>query len=99
LELHNVVICTSPIQTFMIDFESSESSFVGPEKSWNDLRLRDYYELLRLAVYLQCGLGRQKGALAQKSLENLSLLFDTSSTFAARLDVADRTAAAVSSLH
>jgi hypothetical protein len=92
LELHNVVICTSPIQTIMIDFESSEQSFDGPEKSWNELRLRDHYELLRLAVYLQCGLGRQKGPLAQKSLEDLSLLFDTSSTFAARLDAADRSA-------
>jgi hypothetical protein len=92
LELHNVVICNSPVQTFMIDFESSQMSFAGPEKSWNERRLRDHYELLRLAVYLQCGLGRQKGLLAQKSLEDLSLLFDSSSTFAARLDAADHTA-------
>ena len=92
LELHNVVICTSPIQTFLIDFEGSEKSFSGPEKSWNERRLRDHYELLRLAVYLQCGLGRQKGPLAQRSLENLSLLFDSTSTFSARLDAADRSA-------
>ena len=92
LELHNVVVCTSPIQTFLIDFESSERAFFGPESVWEQRRSRDLFELLRLAIYLQCGLGRQQGPLARKSLDDLPNLFDHASTFSARLDAADRSA-------
>jgi hypothetical protein len=94
LELHNVVVCTGPIQTFLVDFESSERAFAGPEAIWEQRRSRDLFELLRLAIYLQCGLGSQRGALARKSLEDLPKLFDHASTFSARLDAADRSAAA-----
>ena len=92
LELHNVVVCASPIQTFLVDFESSERAFAGPETIWEQRRSRDLFELLRLAIYLQCGLGSQDGRLARKSLEDLPKLFDHASTFSARLDAADRSA-------
>lgn len=92
LELHNIVVCTRPIQTFLVDFESSERAFSGPETIWGQRRSRDLFELLRLAIYLQCGLGSQQGRLAQRSLEDLPKLFDHASTFAARLDAADRSA-------
>jgi hypothetical protein len=87
LELH-----TGPIQTFLVDFESSERAFAGPETIWEQRRSRDLFELLRLAIYLQCGLGSQQGRLAQRSLEDLPKLFDHASTFSARLDAADRSA-------
>ncbi len=92
LELHNVVVCTGPIQTFLMDFGSSDRAFSGPETIWERRRSRDLFELLRLAIYLQCGLGRQQGRLARKSLEDLPKLFDYASTFLARLDAADRCA-------
>lgn len=92
LELHNVVICTRPIQSFLIDFEGSERAFAGPEEAWARYRARDLFELSRLAVYLQSGLGRQRGPLAQRSLQDLPTLFRNPSTFLARLDVADRRA-------
>lgn len=95
LELHNVIVCTGPIQTFLVDFESSERDFSGPEPFWERKRSRDLAELLRLAIYLQCGLGSQRGRLASKSLGDLPILFDHASTFAARLDAADRGALAV----
>ena len=95
LELHNVVVCTGPIQTFLVDFESSERAFSGSELSWVQRRSRDLFELLRLAIYLQCGLGSQHGRLAAKSLEDLPKLFDHTSTFSARLDAVDRSAMAV----
>jgi hypothetical protein len=90
MELHNVVVCMAPIQTFLVDFESSERAFSGPETTWEERRSRDLFELLRLAIYLQCGLGSQHGELARKSVEDLPKLFDRASTFAARLDAADR---------
>ncbi len=92
MELHNVVVCTGPIQTFLVDFESSEREFRGPETTWEQQRGRDLFELLRLAIYLQCGLGSQQGTLARKSQEDLPKLFDHASTFSARLDAADRNA-------
>jgi len=92
LELHNIVVCTGPIRTFLVDFESSEQAFSGPEKNWEQRRSSDLFELLRLAVYLQCGLGSQQGALARKSLEDLPKLFEDVSTFSARLEAADRKA-------
>jgi hypothetical protein len=92
LELHNIVVCTGPIQTFLVDFESSERAFSGPETIWEQRRSRDLFELLRLAIYLQCGIGSQRGRLARRSLEDLPKLFDHASTFSARLDAADRSA-------
>jgi hypothetical protein len=92
MELHNIVVCTGPIQTFLVDFESSEQAFSGPDKSWEQRRSDDLFELLRLAVYLQCGLGSQQSLLARKSLENLPSLFEDASTFSARMDAADRKA-------
>jgi hypothetical protein len=93
LELQIVVICTSPIRAFLIDFEGSDRAFASPEKAWKQRCARDLFELLRLAIYLQCGLGRQLGPLARKSLEELPNLFASPSTFVARLDAADRRAA------
>ncbi len=81
LELHNVVVCTGPIQAFLMDFESSDRAFSGQETIWKRRRSRDLFELLRLAIYFQCGLGRQQGRLARKSLEDLLKLFDYASTF------------------
>ena len=92
MELHNIVVSTRPIQTFLVDFESSERAFSGSDKSWEQRRSGDLFELARLAVYLQCGIGTQQGSLARKSLEDLSKLFDDVSTSAARLDAADRKA-------
>ena len=68
LELHNVVVCTGPIQTFLMDFESSERAFSGPETIWEQRRSRDLFELLRPAIFLQCGLGSQQGWLARNQL-------------------------------
>ena len=92
LELHNVIVCTAPVQTFLIDFESAERSFQGSDEEREALRSKDLEEILRLAIYLQSGLGRQEGALAQASLDALPRLFRSTSTFDSRLDAADRRA-------
>ncbi len=89
LELHNIVICLSPVAPFLIDFESSQIEFQGTEAEWAEAQFKDLRELLRLAIYLQASLGRQKSALAQASLEKLPRLFKSASTFAARLDLVD----------
>ncbi len=93
MELHNIIVCTTPVRPFLIDFESAEREFEGSEEEFAQRRFRDLEELLRLAVYLQSGLGRQEGPLARASLDALPRLFRSSDTFASRLDAADRRAA------
>jgi len=94
LELHNLIVCTSPVRVFLIDFESAVRKFRGTKAEKQTLRDADLAEIFRLAIYLQSGLGRQEGALAEASLAALPQLFRTASlsTFASRLKAADRRA-------
>ena len=94
LELHNLIVCTAPIQVFLIDFESAVRDFQGPQEEREELRLKDLAELLRLAIYLQSGLGRQEGPLADAALAAMPKLFraESLSTFASRLEAANRRA-------
>ena len=94
LELHNVVVCTAPVRVFLIDFESAARNFHGTDAEQQELCFKDDAELLRLAIYLQSGLGQQEGPLAEASLAALPQLFRAGSlsTFASRLDAANRRA-------
>jgi len=94
LELHNLIVCTAPVRVFLIDFESAERDFKGTQEEREELCLKDLAELFRLAIYLQSGLGYQEGALAEASLAAMPKLFRASSlsTFASRLDAADKRA-------
>ena len=94
LELHNLIVCTAPVRVFLIDFESADRDFHGTDAERQELCFNDDQELLRLAIYLQSGLGHQEGPLADASLAALPQLFRASSlsTFASRLDAADRRA-------
>lgn len=95
MELHNLIVCTAPVRVFIIDFESAERDFKGTCEEREQLRLMDLAELLRLAIYIQSGLGRQEGPLADAAREALPKLFRAGSldTFASRLDAANRRAA------
>lgn len=94
MELHNLIVCTAPVRVFLIDFESAVRDFHGTEAEREELRFKDLAEIFRLAIYLQSGLGRQEGPLAEASLAALPQLFRAASlsTFASRLDAADRRA-------
>lgn len=95
MELHNLIVCTAPVRVFIIDFESAERNFSGPCDEREKLRAIDLAELLRLAIYIQSGLGRQEGPLAEAAHAALPTLFRTGllDTFASRLDAANRRAA------
>jgi len=82
MELHNVVVCTAPVRVFLIDFESSEPDFVGPDETFEERKHRDLEELLRFAVFVQCGLGPQEGALADACRARLDKLFQAPASFA-----------------
>lgn len=75
LFLHNVVIPHAPIGVYLIDFEQALVLDEMEDKSkWEAACQDDLSELLKHAIYVQCGLGLQAGPLAttsQKFLETL----------------------------
>jgi hypothetical protein len=85
LQLHNIIVCPSPIRPFLIDWEVCTVSFEGSEEDWEKRRLNDLREILREAVFAQSKLGLQEGALSAECLERLPELFDNPKSVLRRL--------------
>jgi serine/threonine protein kinase len=81
LELHNMVVCTSPLQVHLIDFENAKERGETPEQDWKALCNKDLKLILKEAVYLQCALGEQAGPLAAASLDQIDSLFEHPNRF------------------
>ena len=75
LFLHNIIISSSPIGVFLIDFELAVEKKEISEEEWRKACSADFEELHRAAIYVQCGLGKQSGPLAETSLAHLKQLF------------------------
>ena len=73
-ELHNFIICPTPLELVLIDFEGSLEQETQTEEAWQKRCALDLEPVLREAVYLQCALGQQEGLLAQLSFERMSQL-------------------------
>ena len=87
LFLHNVIVSPSPIGAFLIDFELAIDQEDVSEEKWKEACDADCEELFQSAVYVQCGLGKQVGPLAENSLSRLEDLFGNSaSRFAKSVD-------------
>lgn len=71
-ELHNFIVCLSPLELFLIDFENAVEKKELSDGEWTEYCEKDMLPLLREAVYLQCALGRQPGVLANYAWENMS---------------------------
>lgn len=75
LFLHNIIIPSSPIGVFLIDFELVIEKKEVSDEAWEKACAADFDELYHGAVYIQCGLGKQNGPLAEESLGFLDDLF------------------------
>jgi len=73
-ELHNFIVCPTPLELVLIDFEGSVIRETQSDEAWQKRCALDLEPLLREAVYLQCALGRQEGPLAQSSFERIAEL-------------------------
>jgi hypothetical protein len=75
MELHNLVVCGSPLECIIIDFEATarkdELSEAEFDKRCND----DFLPMLKEAVLLQCSLGAQPGPLADLARKRIKELF------------------------
>ena len=80
-ELHNFIACPSPLELCLIDFGGSVRRDAVSADGWAARCRRDLIPLLKEAVFVQCALGRQVGALAELSWERMPDLFKAPETF------------------
>jgi hypothetical protein len=74
-ELHNFVVCASPLEVVVIDFEAAVLAEGLDAAAWQKRCALDLAPVLREAIFLQCALGPQAGALAEASLAAAETLF------------------------
>jgi hypothetical protein len=80
-ELHNLIVCPTPLEVVMIDFEGSVSQSAVDESAWQKRCALDLVPLLREALYLQCILGQQDGPLGELSRARVAELVDNPEKF------------------
>ena len=80
-ELHNIIVCPAPLEPILIDFEAAVRRDAIDEAAWKTRCRLDLQPLLREAVYLQCALGRQPGALGALSWNVMGELFQSPERF------------------
>jgi hypothetical protein len=85
-ELHNCIVCPSPLEPILIDFEAAVRQDAIDASAWNARCALDLQPLLREAIYLQCALGRQQSRLGSLSWERLDSLFASGDRFRAAID-------------
>jgi hypothetical protein len=88
-ELHNFIVCPAPLDVLPIDFDMAVLKDAVSDEEWKTRSNNDLEPLLKMAVYLQCALGAQQGALAEHSLAKLDALFRNASVFRGAME--DRT--------
>jgi hypothetical protein len=86
-ELHNLIVCPTPLEVVMIDFEGSVSKTALAEEAWQKRCATDLEPLLREALYLQCVLGRQDGPLGQAALKRIGQLLENPERFARAIEL------------
>ena len=83
---HNFIVCTAPLSITPIDFERAVMKDAVDAKTWKKHCEADRRHLLRLAVYLQCRLGKQRGPLGQLALDQIESLVSPADTFRRAID-------------
>ncbi len=81
VQLHNLVVCPSPLDLVLVDFEAAVQKEGLSESAWDAQCALDLTPLLREAIFLQCALGRQAGSLADRSLQDIGRLFRSPDRF------------------
>ena len=81
-EIHNCVVCPSPLEALLIDFEGASGRRTDEtEAQWQSQCREDLSPLLRQAVFLQTGLGAQDSQLGQLSRGQIADLFEQTDVF------------------
>lgn len=75
MELHNLIVCSSPLECILIDFEATARKDELAEEEFAKRCRNDLLPMLKEAVLLQCALGPQPGPLAELSRQRIEELF------------------------
>ena len=81
MEMHNIAVAPSPVGAVLIDFELARRQKDLPAVEWEKMVKGDLTELLKEAIYLQCALGRQPGAMADMAMARIAELFPSAGCF------------------
>jgi hypothetical protein len=85
-ELHNFIVCPSPLEVVVIDFEVALRRDAVDAETWEKTCRKDLAPLLREATFLQCLLGQQPGGLAETAWERMDELFKRPDPFRREID-------------
>jgi hypothetical protein len=80
-------VCPSPLELVLIDFEAAVQQDSLSAEAWRARCAADLLPLLREAVFIQCALGRQSGALAERCFLDMDQLFRAPDAFRRAIEV------------
>ena len=92
-ELHNFIVCPSPLEILVIDFEAAARRDQIGDEEFNRRVEVDFDPLLREAVFLMCSLGPQQGVMADLARDRLGKLFKNPERFRSEMDANESPAA------
>lgn len=75
LELHNLIVCSAPLECILIDFEATARKDELEADEFEKRCRTDFLPMLKEAVLLQCALGPQPGPLAELSRKRIGEVF------------------------
>jgi hypothetical protein len=75
VELHNLIVCASPLECILIDFEATVRKEELEIAAFEKRCRADFLPMLREAIFLQCALGAQPGPLAEMARSRVTELF------------------------
>jgi hypothetical protein len=75
VELHNLIVCASPLECILIDFEATVRKEELDEASFEKRCESDFLPMLKEAILLQCTLGAQPGPLAELARAKVDKVF------------------------
>ncbi len=85
-ELHNFIVCPSPLEILPIDFEGAAERTGMADDDWNARVEKDVAPLLRQAVLLECALGAQAGPYAELAHARMKKLFKDGERFGREIE-------------
>jgi hypothetical protein len=92
LELHNLVVCPSPLECILIDFEAAARKDELSEAEFAKRKQSDFLPMLREAIFLQCALGPQTGPLAEMARARIAESFKRPERFLEEIGVQSKIA-------
>jgi hypothetical protein len=81
VELHNLIVCASPLEVLIIDFENAREQLTLSAGDWEAAKAADLKMILREAVFLQCALGPQSSEMAIQAWERMDSIMGSPNRF------------------